>query len=172
MAKIYSLMSWNVEHFKKKPQDIPSQQRIDRISAQIRSEDPDVFAIYEVEGKDIFDSMVSTFPGYSFHITEGPQVQEILIGVKGNITAFFTQKVAFKAGVSVLRPGALLTIRINDVNYPILFLHLKSKDDPRSFGLRDDMISKAIKFRKPLTRDNIPPNYLFIGDSEYHGNEL
>ena len=164
MAKIYSLMSWNVEHFKKKPQDNQTQQRIDRISAQIRSEDPDVFAIYEVEGKDIFDSMVSTFPGYSFHITEGPQVQEILIGVKGNITAFFTQKVAFKAGVSVLRPGALLTIRINDVNYPILFLHLKSKDDPRSFGLRDDMISKAIKFRKTLTRDNIPPNYLFIGD--------
>ncbi len=89
---------------------------------------------------------MATFPGYTFHITEGPQVQEILVGV------------------SVLRPGALFTLRIDDVNYPILFLHLKSKDDPRSFGLRDDMISKAIKFKKRLTRDNIPPNYLFIGD--------
>ena len=163
MAKIYSLMSWNIEHFKKN-QDNQTQQRIDRITAKIRNEDPDVFAIYEVEGKDIFDVLVATFPGYSFHITEGPQVQEILIGVRGDITAFFTQKVTFKAGVSVLRPGALLTLRINDVNYPILFLHLKSKDDPRSFGLRDDMISKAIKFKKTLTRDNIPPNYLFIGD--------
>ena len=102
--------------------------------------------------------MVSTFPGYSFHITEGPQVQEILVGVRGDITAFFTQKVAFKAGVSVLRPGALLTIRKDNVNYPILFLHLKSKDDPRSFGLRDDMISKAIKFKKTLTLDKTYPH--------------
>ena len=92
MAKVYSLMSWNIEHFKKN-QDNQTQVRIDRIAAKIREEDPDVFAIYEVEGKDIFDTMVATFPGYSFHITEGPQVQEILIGVKGNITAFFTQKV-------------------------------------------------------------------------------
>lgn len=163
MARIYSLMSWNIEHFKK-TRDNQSQQRIERITAKIREEDPDIFAIYEVEGKAIFDTLVTSFPGYTFHITEGPQVQEILVGVRGNITAFFTQKVAFKSGVSVLRPGALLTLRINDVNYPILFLHLKSKNDPRSFGLRDDMISKAIKFKKTLTQDNIPPNYLFIGD--------
>jgi hypothetical protein len=156
-------MSWNIEHFKK-TRDDQTQQRIDRITTKIREEDPDVFAIYEVEGKDIYETLVSTFPGYSFHITEGPQVQEILVGVRGSITAFFTQKVAFKSGVSVLRPGALLTLRINEVNYPILFLHLKSKNDPRSFGLRDDMISKAIKFKKTLTQDNIPPNYLFIGD--------
>jgi endonuclease/exonuclease/phosphatase family metal-dependent hydrolase len=56
MAKIYSLMSWNIEHFKKN-QDNQTQQRVDRISAQIRNEDPDVFAIYEVEGKDVFNSM-------------------------------------------------------------------------------------------------------------------
>ena len=163
MAKVYSLMSWNIEHFKK-TRDNQTQKRIERITAKIREEDPDVFAIYEVEGKDIYETLVTTFPGYTFHITEGPQVQEILVGVRGDITAFFTQKVAFKSGVSVLRPGALLTLRINQVNYPILFLHLKSKNDPRSFGLRDDMISKAIKFKKTLTQDNIPPNYLFIGD--------
>jgi hypothetical protein len=71
--------------------------------------------------------------------------------------------------VDILRPGALLTIRKDNVNYPILFLHLKSKNDPRSFGLRDDMLTKAIKFKKTLTRDNLPPNYLFIGDLNVMG---
>jgi hypothetical protein len=54
--------------------------------------------------------------------------------------------------VSVLRPGALLTLRINNVNYPILFLHLKSKDDPRSFGLRDDM--ERLKKTFPVSWSN------------------
>jgi hypothetical protein len=31
-------------------------------------------------------------PDYTFHITEGQQVQQILLGVRTRITAFFTQK--------------------------------------------------------------------------------
>jgi len=67
MAKIYSLMSWNVEHFKKKTQYNQTQQRIDRISAQIRSEDPDVFAIYEVEDKQTPDEKDDWIHKYSDH---------------------------------------------------------------------------------------------------------
>lgn len=162
MKKVYSLLSWNIEHFKNN-HDTESNQRIERVTRTIKGEDPDVFAIYEVEGKEVFETLVQNFPGYSFHITEGPQTQEILVGVRGSLTAFFTQKVSFKAGIDVLRPGALLTLNIEGENYPILFLHLKSADDARSFGLRDDMLTRAIKFMKSLSA-NGDANYLFIGD--------
>ena len=95
MAKAYSLLSWNVEHFKKVQGN--HAQRLQRIVNTIKAEDPDVFALYEVEGKDVFGAMVTNFPSYSFHITEGPQVQEILVAVRGDITAFFTQKITFTA---------------------------------------------------------------------------
>ena len=162
MAKAYSLLSWNVEHFKKvNGQNV---DRLNRIVAAVKDANPDVFALYEVEGKEVFDAMVQNFPGYSFHITEGPQVQEILVGVRGSLTAFFTQKIEFKEGISSLRPGALLTLTISGVHYPILFLHLKSANDPRSFGLRDNMLTKAIKFTGTLKKRDKNPNYLFIGD--------
>ena len=155
-------MSWNVEHFKKATGS--AKQRLDRIVKTIKSEDPDVFSLYEVEGKEVFEALVGNFPGYSFHITEGPQSQEILVAVRGNISAFFTQRLTFKSGVNFLRPGALLTLTIDGERYPILFLHLKSADDPRSFGLRDDMLTKAIKFSRKLGTKSKKANYLFIGD--------
>jgi hypothetical protein len=50
---------------------------------------PDVKSIYEMEGRDIFNAKVSTFPGYSFHITGGLQVQEKLVGVRSRIEPFW-----------------------------------------------------------------------------------
>jgi len=163
MKKVYSLLSWNIEHLGGFG-DSNFEQRLARVTGKIKNEDPDVFALYEVEGKEVFGKLVNNFPGYSFHITEGPQVQEILVGVRGGITSFFTQKVVFKSGVHLLRPGALLTLEIEGEEYPILFLHLKSFNDPRGFGLRDDMLRKAIKFAGVLKRGEKPANYLFIGD--------
>ena len=51
--------------------------------------------------------------------------------------------------------------------YPLLFLHLKSSPNPKGFGLRDDMLRRALDFRKAL--DKIPgskgkANYIFLGD--------
>ncbi len=163
IMKAYSLLSWNIEHFGGW-QDNHFADRIDRVTGEIKQVNPDIFALYEVEGSEVFSGLVNNFPGYSFHITEGPQVQEILVGVRGGITSFFTQKVTFKSGVHLLRPGALLTLEIKGNKYPILFLHLKSHDDPRVFGLRDDMLRKAIKFAKVLGTEKKPANYLFIGD--------
>lgn len=163
MKKVYSLLSWNIEHLGGFG-DSNFEQRLARVTGEIKKADPDVFALYEVEGKEVFGKLVNIFPGYSFHITEGPQVQEILVGVRGGITSFFTQRVEFKSGNHLLRPGALLTLDINGEEYPILFLHLKSFDNPRGFGLRDDMLSKAIKFAGVLKRGDKPANYLFIGD--------
>lgn len=172
MPKAFSLASWNVEHFKNAP------GRVSDVIALLASLNPDVFALYEVEGKDVFGELVTKMPGYQFHITEGPQVQEILVGVRSGLTAFFTQKIEFKAGASAMRPGALLTVTVAGQSYPILFLHLSSGPDPRGWGLRDDMLERALEFRRTLQKGNPAQsvNYFFLGDlntmgMEYHFKE-
>ena len=161
MAKAFSLVSWNVEHFKKE------DDRVARVVDLVNAQRPDVFALYEVEGKVVFDALTRRMPGYTFHITEGEAVQEILVGVRSNMTAFFTQRLAFKSRVSSLRPGALLTLTVASKHYPILFLHTKSGNDPRGLGLRDDMLVRACEFSRTLKdtpATSGPANYLFLGD--------
>ena len=159
MAKAFRVVSWNVEHFKGDP------QRLKRVVQLLNDQNPDVFALYEVEGKAVFTELTTKMPGYSFHITEGPQVQEILVGVKKNFTAFFTQKLAFKGGVDALRPGAIVTITLDGHNYTLLFLHTKSGNNPRGFGIRDDMLFKAVKFQSTLNKAVTgTAHYMFLGD--------
>ncbi len=171
----FSILSWNIEHFrepaKKTPSTIKSyKERVARIVAQLKKLDADVMALYEIEGSEAFQNLKDDFPGYQFHITEGPQVQEILIAVRGGVNAFFTQKVEFKSGGTHLRPGALLTITKGGKEFPILFLHTKSGNDPKGFGLRDDMLTRALEFKKVLDAaakkggSNELANYLFLGD--------
>jgi hypothetical protein len=160
MAKAFSLASWNVEHFKN------TGSRVEDIVDYIKNISADVFGLYEVEGADVFEALTTKMPNYQFHITEGPQVQEILVGVRQGLTAFFTQKVEFKAGNPSLRPGALLTLTIDGKNYPILFLHTKSGSKPIGWGIRDDMLERALTFKKVLKKagGGAEPNYLFLGD--------
>ncbi len=121
MAKAFRVLSWNIEHLSgKKP------GRVGRVVASLKVESPDVFGLYEIEGKDVFQELTSQMPGYSFHITEGPQTQEILIGVRNRFTAFFSQRVQFKSGNQSLRPGAMLTIRLDNENYTLWFCILKA----------------------------------------------
>jgi len=160
MAKAFSLASWNVEHFQN------AASRVDRVVSFLTNlPSLDVFALYEVEGAEVFGELVSRMPGYTFHITEGPQAQEILVGVKPELTAFFTQKLEFKAGLQFLRPGALLTVTIDSKHYPILFLHTKSGTEPLGLGLRDDMFRRAIEFKPVLDKAaGGTANYMFLGD--------
>jgi endonuclease/exonuclease/phosphatase family metal-dependent hydrolase len=166
MSKAFSLASWNVEHFRDAP------ERIERVVGFVRSQDPDVFALLEVEGKTVFPSLVQTMPDYHFHITEGKQVQEVLVGVRGSLTAFFTQRVEFKSGNTYLRPGALLTLTIEGLNYSVLFLHTKSNSKPIGLGIRDDQFNRAFAFKKVLDKAAGGPgkaNYLFLGDFNVMG---
>ncbi|HEY7776994.1 MAG TPA: endonuclease/exonuclease/phosphatase family protein [Nitrososphaeraceae archaeon] len=142
--KKFSLLSWNVEHFRLSSKDVPG------IITHIQEFDPDVMAIYEVEGKDVYAHMVTSFPQYTFSITEGPQTQEILVGVRGGFTAFFTQLVEFKSGNTFLRPGLLLSLRITNEDYTILFLHTKSLSRPIGLGIRDDQFYHAFNLKKKL----------------------
>ena len=168
MAKAFSVVSWNVRHFKSGG----TTSRVDEVVAFVDEQKPDVFALYEVEGKDVFTEVTAKMPKYSFHITEGPQVQEILLGVAPTVTAFFTQRTEFNSGVSLLRPGALLTVTASGEDYPLLFLHTKSGDDPRGLGLRDDMLVRAFDFRRALDKvAGGTANYMFMGDLNTMGME-
>jgi exonuclease III len=160
MAKLFSVASWNVEHFK------DDLSRVGRVVQFLKDQNPDVFALYEVEGKHVFNELTARMPNYNCHITEGQQTQEILIGARNTLTAFFTQKLEFKSGNTYLRPGALLTLTVAGVHYPLLFLHTKSGNNPLGLGIRDDMFQRALEFRKTLdsTADNGSANYLFMGD--------
>jgi exonuclease III len=159
MAKAFSIASWNVEHFKGDP------TRTNRVIDFLKKQNPDVIGLYEVEGSEVFSEVTAKFPGYTFQITEGPETQEILVGVKSTLSAFITQKLEFKSGNSFMRPGLLLTITISGKQYSILFLHLASSNEPRGFGLRDDMAVRAINFRKTLDKaSGGNANYIFLGD--------
>ena len=163
MAKVFSVASWNVEHFK----DDPTGARVNRVVDFVRQQDPDVFGIYEVEGASVFKALTTRMPNYMFQITEGLQTQEILIGVRRTLTAFITQRTEFRAGTTHMRPGQLVTVTKNGVNYALLFLHLSSGSDPRGMGLRDDMLERAFEFRKVLDKaegGDGKARYVFLGD--------
>jgi len=167
MKKAFSLASWNVEHLN----DCP--KRLDRVIDFMAKRSPDVFALMEVEGKTVFAPLMEKMPGYRFHITEGPQTQEILVGVKKRITAFFTQKAEFKSGNPYLRPGSLLTIRVEGRYYSILFLHTKSSPTPVGMGLRDDILGRAFLLKEHLDRAcDGAANYIIVGDLNIMGMDL
>ncbi|MDD4052646.1 MAG: hypothetical protein PHR28_12210 [candidate division Zixibacteria bacterium] len=168
MPKVFSLASWNVEHFKDDP------KRINRVIDFLARQKPDAFGLYEVEGKTVFTALVTTMPSYSFFITESPETQEILVGAKKDMTPFVTQKVEFKEGNPGYRPGTLLTVTVGGKNYPILFLHTASGTDPGGFGKRDEMFLRSLKFRTTLDKAAGGPgkaNYIFLGDLNTMGLE-
>ena len=164
MAKLFSVASWNVEHFKN------DEARVRRVLEFLERQNPDVFGIFEVEGAEVFSALVTLMPGYTFQITEGPQTQEILIGIRKGLTAFITQRIEFRSGTTHMRPGQLVTITKNGKNYMLLFVHIASGINPRGMGLRDDMIERAFEFKKTLdAKSSGSARYLFVGDLNIMG---
>lgn len=160
MPKLFSVLSWNVEHFK-----LPDTDE-QKVAEHIKSFNPDVFAVYEVEGKDVYSFMVKDFPSHGFHLTEGPESQEILVGVHKKLNPYmFTQRTEFQAGNTKLRPGALLSFKRNGEDYTLLFMHTKSSSLPVGLGLRDEMFRHAFNLKKALDKaQGKPANFLFMGD--------
>ena len=141
MAKAFSVASWNIEHMK--DADPRNVARMKFLADQ----KPDVLALYEVEGKEVWREVMTAFPKYSFFITEGQNTQEILVGIGPRVTGFLTQKVEFAGRQAYMRPGAFLTVRAAGTDYALLFLHVASDNDPRGFGLRADMIDRAFELQ-------------------------
>jgi endonuclease/exonuclease/phosphatase family metal-dependent hydrolase len=162
VAKAFSVVSWNVEHLNSRG----VATRVPDVAEKLLELDPDVVAIYEVEGKQVWRELMDGMPGYSFFITEGQNTQHILLGTSGRVTTFVTQKVEFRSRDAFMRPGALLTTRIDGHDYTLLFLHLASMPDPRGFGLRTDMVDRALEFKKQVVNRVNPAerNFIFLGD--------
>ena len=161
------ILSWNVEHFK--------MNKTVEVAEIIKSYDPDVFGIYEVEAKEIYAFMLDYFPGYSIFITEGQQIQEILVACRNTMEAIkFQQKKEFQSGNLSLRPGAFLTFQYpNKGLYNFLFLHTDSGFGPVDFGNRTEMFEHAYNLKRKLDFDNNrqPVNFVMLGDFNTMGLE-
>ena len=121
----FSVLSWNIEHFK------GGVVRLKRVAVHIKRHKPDVFALLEIENVNVRTLMEQEFPGYDFALTDGPQVQEILVGWRRTAfeQAVFSQKREFDVGNDRLRPGALLSVKHSGIWYNLLFLHTDSGTD-------------------------------------------
>ncbi len=169
MPKLFSVASWNVEHFRNaSPDDAARIQRVAKFIAGNAGGPrsiPDIFALYEVEGKDVFLDFMNEFPDHRFHLTEGKQTQEIFVGVHRDLQTFSTQRLEFKTGREYQRPGLLLTVRANGVDYTILFLHVRSGSGTEDFGLRDAALEHAFNLKKVLDKiSGGNGNFIFLGD--------
>ena len=162
MAKILSFASWNVEHFHGDP------ERVERVVDLIRHVNPDLFALYEVKGKSVFDQLKTKLSTHNFAITErtDASTMEILIGFRRNLSVFITQRDEFRSKLPTLRPGMLATVTKGNADYSFLFLHLKSFSDPRSWGLRDDMFMHAASLKRALDKRASPgkAKFMVLGD--------
>lgn len=164
MAKAFSVVSWNCEHWGEN--DPRNAARIKFLASQ----KADVIGLYEVEGKEVWRSVMEGLPGYSFFITEGQNSQEVLVGIGPDTTAFLTQKIEFQSRDAFMRPGAFLTVRVDGTDYSMLFLHLASMTDARGFGLRTDMTERAFEFKDYLDKVAAgKSNFMFMGDLNVMG---
>jgi len=107
MAKAFSVASWNVEHFGAKDKNRRRPKKlIEPIIEYLASQRADVLAICEVVGSVVFEEMVTRMPEYQFNITEGPQSQEILVGVREDFYQFLYPEV--RVQVRLCKPCALV----------------------------------------------------------------
>lgn len=143
---MFSVLSWNVEHFK------GGQTRVKNVVQHIKSQNPDVFGIFEVEGGDVLSLIRDHFPSYDFNITDGPQQMETIVAHRqGKFDQVaFTQKREFKVFNPALRPGSMLSVRTGNTMTNILFLHTDSGTEAPDFGNRQEMFEKISKVKKRL----------------------
>lgn len=169
MAKAFSLACWNVEHLTDgKPK---RAEAVVDFLASCTPGGPDVFAILEVEGRDVYRHVMKRFPDHRFHQSEGRQLQEMLVGVHQRFPSFVTQRIEFQAQVQELRPGVLVTLQVGGVPYTILFLHTKSGDTPYALGLRHDMVTNCFALKQALDEAvGGAANFLFLGDLNTMGS--
>jgi exonuclease III len=159
----FSVLSWNVEKF------VGSTARLKKVAQHIKDNDPDVFGLFEVENVDIIRLITNYLTEYNFHLTDGPQNKEILVGVKSDKfeQSIFSQKRQFKAYNPYLRPGALLSLTLSGDLYNILFLHTDSGIEAPDFGNRNEMFEKIWHLKKALdkkTKDNSGSKFIVLGD--------
>jgi hypothetical protein len=157
----FSILSWNIEHFQ------GGAARLEKAVAHIKAQKPDVFGLLEIEGADVKALIEGNFPGYDFAITDGAEVQEILVGWRraAFTQAVFSQKREFKAFNPSLRPGALLTVRHGARLFDLLFLHTDSGRTAKDFGNRHEMFEHLFKLKLKIDeREGGQGRLVVLGD--------
>ena len=163
MARLFSFASWNIQNF------FGRQERFDRVVDVLteNGQPPDVFGIFEVRSSTaVYEEFTSRIPSHQFFITVTARSPiDTLVGVNRNFTAFYEQRDELKAKVPSLRPGALVSLRLENRNYSLLFVHLKAMNKPVGWGLRDDMVEHIRSLKRTL--DNVAvndANFIALGD--------
>jgi exonuclease III len=157
----FSILSWNIEHFR------GGAARLARAVEHIKTQKPDVFGLLEIEGADTKALIEGGFPGYDFGITDGAEVQEILVGWRRAAfsQAVFSQKREFKAFNPALRPGALVTLRHGTRLFDLLFLHTDSGRSAKDFGNRHEMFEHIFKLKEKIDeREGGEGRLIVLGD--------
>jgi len=163
MQSKLSVLWWKVHHLKNASQAA-------RIVSHIKERNPDIFALGGVVGEAAYRLIAKEFPEHNFYMTFGKQAQEMLVGVKRTMQAFFSQRTEFQSGNEFLRPAALLTISLGELPLNLLFVHVKSFSDPLSLGYRDNFIKRLGRLKATL--DNLSggsSRFVVCGDFNLRG---
>jgi hypothetical protein len=159
MATLFSILSWNIKHFRDSP------ARVQAVGGYLKKWKPDIFGLFEVEGKEVYPMMVTEFPQYALFITEGQQSQEILVACRKTFQSItFQQKREFDAGNPHLRPGALLSFIRNDQLCGALFLHTDSGTDAVGFGNRAEIFRHAFNLKRTIDKSQGNGRLIILGD--------
>lgn len=146
MAK-FSFLSWNVRHFRGDP------SRLNDVDTFITDLNPDIFGLIEYQGKSrLRELMVNRFPEYDFAVTDSTGNLEVVVGYRrGKFDqVVWTQKRQFNDVKRHLRPGALISLRLGDEFYNLLFLHTDSGTRKIDYDNRKKVFKKVWRLKKSL----------------------
>lgn len=159
----FTFLSWNVRHFRGDP------ARLNEVDTFISNLNPDVFGLIEYQGKSsIRELMVDRFPEYDFAVTDSTGNLEVVVGYRrGKFDqVVWTQKRQFNDVKRHLRPGAMISLRIGEEFYNLLFLHTDSGTKEADYKNRKKVFTKVWKLKKSLASRSASgnSNLIVLGD--------
>ena len=158
-----SVLFWNVHNLR-------DEAHASRVIEHIQKSNPDLFCLAEVVGPQAYELIAKRFPEHNFYMSYGRQSQELLVGIRRSIPAFFTQKSEFQSGNAFLRPAVLLTMPLAEPPLNILFVHLKSFTQPFDLGCRDDFFTRVFALKRTLDSLSVGKSqFIVCGDMNFQG---
>lgn len=158
------MLSWNVDHFG--GGQTPARQNA--VAKHLKDQDPDIIGIIEVENADIRKLMEKSFPDHDLILTDGPQLQEILVGRRRGVfeQKLFVQMREYQERNDKLRPEPMLSVRQGTVWTNILFLAHRQRERRGPVRDRFDNIRKVWSLTRALAcvADGNDPRMLVLGD--------
>lgn len=161
---------WNVENFGKHipSSTLPPQEfkdRVESVATHIENLDPDLICLCEIWDKVALRSLLmERLPDYDFAVTDGDENIELVAGWKrGKVDQLiFTQRREFKADRDKLRPGSLVSVKIDGEFINFLFLHTDSGTKEGDYANRQKMFSKIWSLKNALDDITLGGNAMLV----------